>query len=110
MSLAHDSPKVDPTMEITNVMSTQVIDDVPQLEARQLKSRFNIWAAIGIQFSITATPLAVGVYITLVLGLGGSPFFFYGFLVAAAGQMIVCLCLAEIASVLPHASVWVSRI
>ena len=74
------------------------------LEARELKPRFNIWAAIGIGFSITATPLAVGVYLVLILGAGGSPFFFYSFLVAAMGQLAVCLCLAEIASVFPHAS------
>lgn len=74
------------------------------LEVRELKSRFNIWSAIGIGFSITATPLAVGVYLVLILGAGGSPFFFYSFLVAAFGQLLVCLCLAEIASAFPHAS------
>lgn len=92
------------TVESVNAESIHAADAVFQLEARELKSRFNIWAAIGIQFSISATPLAVGVYITLVLGAGGSPYFFYAFLVAALGQMLICICMAEIASVFPHAS------
>ena len=74
------------------------------VEARELRSRFSILAAIGIQFSISATPLAVGSYLTFTLGAGGSPFFFYAFLVAAIGQMLVCTSMSEIASVFPHAS------
>jgi choline transport protein len=74
------------------------------VEARELRSRFSVLSAIGIQFSITGTPLAVGSYIVFTLGAGGSPFFFYAFLVAAAGQLILCTCMAEIASVFPHAS------
>lgn len=74
------------------------------VEARELRPRFSVLSAIGIQFSITGTPLAVGSYIVFTLGAGGSPFFFYAFLVAAVGQLIVCTCMAEIASVYPHAS------
>ncbi|KAH7034674.1 amino acid/polyamine transporter I [Microdochium trichocladiopsis] len=70
----------------------------------QLRPRFSVLAAIGIQYSISATPLAIGGYLTFILGVGGSPFFFYCFLVAVTGQMLVCLSLAEIASVYPHAS------
>ncbi|KAK5051034.1 hypothetical protein LTR84_003593 [Exophiala bonariae] len=74
------------------------------VEARELRPRFSVLSAIGIQFSISATPLAVGSYIVFTLGAGGSPFFFYAFLVAALGQLIICTCMAEIASVFPHAS------
>ena len=77
---------------------------VLNLEARELRSRFSVLSAIGIQFSISATPLTVGSYLVFILGAGGSPFFFYAFLVAATGQLLVCTCLAEIASVFPHAS------
>jgi choline transport protein len=77
---------------------------VDNLEARELRSRFSVMAAIGIQFSISATPLTVGSYLVFILGAGGSPFFFYAFLVAASGQLLICTCLAEIASVFPHAS------
>ncbi|KAL2068433.1 hypothetical protein VTL71DRAFT_16531 [Oculimacula yallundae] len=73
-------------------------------EARELKSRFSVFSAIGIQYSISATPLAVGSYITFILGAGGSPYFFYAFIVAAFGQLLVCASMAEIASVYPHAS------
>lgn len=86
------------------VDSGPIANGTSVLEARELRSRFNILAAVGIQFSISATPLAVGVYITLILGAGGSPYFFYAFVVAALGQMLVCTCMAEIASVFPHAS------
>lgn len=104
MAVTDQGPYKVNSAEVVNAESIHGADTVTQLEARELKSRFNIWAAIGIQFSISATPLAVGVYITLVLGAGGSPYFFYAFLVAVLGQMLVCTCMAEIASVFPHAS------
>ena len=85
-------------------MRQQTESDGIVLEARELKSRFSVLSAIGIQYSISATPLAVGSYITFVLGAGGSPFFFYAFCVAAVGQLLVCTSMAEIASVFPHAS------
>lgn len=103
MDVLNEHSKTD-SAEVNDRESVRGADASSQLEARELKPRFNIWAAIGIQFSISATPLAVGVYITLVLGAGGSPYFFYAFLVAAFGQMLVCTCMAEIASVFPHAS------
>ncbi|TPX11722.1 uncharacterized protein E0L32_007459 [Thyridium curvatum] len=76
----------------------------PNYEIAELKPRFSVLAAIGIQFSISATPLAIGGYLTFILGVGGSPFFFYGFIVASIGQIFLCASLAEIAAVHPHAS------
>jgi len=107
MTISHEPSKTNSAMSVDAEFVRGAEAEAgasAQLEARELKSRFNIWAAIGIQFSITGTPLAVGVYITLVLGAGGSPYFFYAFLVAAVGQMVVCICMAEIASCFPHAS------
>lgn len=90
--------------EVETVIQTSAERVGKELEARVLRSRFNVLAAIGIQFSISATPLTVGSYLVFILGAGGSPFFFYAFLVAATGQLLICTCLAEIASVFPHAS------
>jgi hypothetical protein len=78
--------------------------DVEICEFAELKPRFSVIAAVGIQYSISATPLAVGAYLTFILGLGGSPYFFFGFIVAAVGQILLCVSLAEIAAVYPHAS------
>ena len=74
------------------------------LETAELKPRFSVLSAIGIQFSLLATPLAVGSFLTFILGVGGSPFFFYASIVSFTGQMLVCISLAEIAAVFPHAS------
>lgn len=92
------------THQPSNMEGEVVVSQGVVVEARELRSRFSVLSAIGIQFSITATPLAVGSYLTFTLGAGGSPFFFYAFLVAAIGQMLVCTSMAEIASVFPHAS------
>lgn len=73
-------------------------------EQRVLKERFSVWSTIGIQYSIIATPLAVGSYLTFIIGLGGSPFFIYSYIVAAIGQLMLCLSMAEIAAVYPHVS------
>ncbi|KAL9562823.1 hypothetical protein ACKAV7_013009 [Fusarium commune] len=81
--------------------------DVEICEVAELKHRFSVIAAVGIQYSISATPLAVGAYLTFILGLGGSPYFFFGFIVTAVGQILLCVSLAEIAAVYPHASVQV---
>ncbi|KAJ5979992.1 amino acid transporter [Penicillium waksmanii] len=76
------------------------ICDATQLD----QNRFNIWSTIGIQFSVTAAPLAIVSYTTLITGVGGSPFYFWGFLVAAIGQILVAVSLAELASAYPHTS------
>lgn len=76
------------------------IYEVTQLD----KNRFNLWSTIGIQFSVTAAPLGIAGYITLINGVGGSPFYFWGFLVAVIGQLLVALSLAELSSAYPHTS------
>lgn len=87
----------------TTIIPATIIQ-ATNVEARELRSRFSVLAAIGIQYSITGTPLAIGSYLAFILGAGGSPFFFYAFLVASVGQLLVCTSLSEIASVYPHAS------
>jgi choline transport protein len=86
------------------VAESPIKGDAEHLEARELRPRFSVISAIGIQYSISATPLAVGGYLTFILGVGGSPYFFYCFIVAGIGQMMLAVSLAEIAAVFPHAS------
>lgn len=65
---------------------------------------FRLWQTLGMNFSITCAPLCIGAYLALIIGLGGSAFYIWGFLVAAIFQLITCVALAEIASAIPHSS------
>ncbi|KAL4789697.1 amino acid permease-domain-containing protein [Aspergillus venezuelensis] len=65
---------------------------------------FNLWSALGIQYSLTAAPLALGLYLSLVIGLDGPPVFIRGFLFVGIMQLPVCLAMAELASALPNSS------
>ncbi|KAF9893457.1 hypothetical protein FE257_010769 [Aspergillus nanangensis] len=101
---------VDPlTLEISKEEGQAVV-----LERGELPSdRFNIWNTIGVQFSVTASPLAIGIYLQLVMGAGGSSYFFWCLLVAMTGQFLVAFSLAELSSVYPHAAgtpYWVSML
>jgi len=66
------------------------------------RKRFSVWAAVGIQWSTTAAPLAILSSLQLVIGVGGSPFYFWAFVVAAVFQFMVAMSLAELASSFPH--------
>ncbi|KAG7411425.1 Choline transport protein [Fusarium oxysporum f. sp. rapae] len=102
MSGIEAKSQTDITPNATTTMENK--PNMGEYEVPELKPRFSVLAAIGIQYSISAAPLAVGGYLAFILGLGGSPYFFYGFLVAAAGQTLICISLAEIAAVYPHVS------
>lgn len=78
---------------------TTVVPTPPKLE-----KRFNVLSTIGMNFSMTSTPLAVGTYLSVVIGVGGSPVFVYGYVVAVFLNLLVCASLAEIAAALPHSS------
>ena len=69
-----------------------------------LAKRLNLFSTLGISYSITATPLGVGTYLSVVIGVGGSPVYFFGYIFAVVLNLLVCLSLAEIASVYPHSS------
>ncbi|KAE8326050.1 amino acid permease-domain-containing protein [Aspergillus sergii] len=62
----------------------------------------HFWGALGMNFTITAAPISIGSFLALTIGLGGPPFFFYGFLFTGLGQLVLCLAAAEIASSMPH--------
>lgn len=68
------------------------------------KVHFKRWQTLGMNFSITATPVAIGTYLSLVMGLGGTPYYIWGFVFAAGFQLVVGLVVAEIASAIPHSS------
>lgn len=68
------------------------------------KVHFNLWQTLGMNFSITATPVTVGVYTALTIGLGGFPFYIWALVVASFFQLITCLAIAELASAIPHSS------
>lgn len=91
-------------MAQSDILAPTVTIEVGASEEVQLKQRFSLIGVIGIQVSAVATPLAIGSYVQLILGLGGSPFFFWGYCVAFFFQLLVCISLAEIASAHPHAA------
>ena len=72
-------------------------------EVKPLK-HFNFFLTLGVTFSVTAVPIAIASYLSLVIGLGGMPFYLYTFLFAGTFQIITCLSVAELASGIPHSS------
>ncbi len=68
------------------------------------KVHFHLWQVMGMNFSITSTPIAVGTYLALIIGLGGFPYYVWCFIFAGCFQMILGLVIAEMASALPHSS------
>ena len=68
------------------------------------KTHFSLLGAIGVQYSVTSAPIAIGTYMSLAIGLGGSPAYFWGFFMVGFLQLAVCLAAAELASAIPHSS------
>ncbi|KAF1734782.1 Choline transport protein [Beauveria bassiana] len=68
------------------------------------KVHFSLLGAIGVQYSVTSAPIAIGAYMSLAIGLGGSPAYFWGFFMVGLFQLLVCLATAELASAIPHCS------
>lgn len=68
------------------------------------KVHFNLFSAIGVQYSVTAAPIAIGTYLSLTIGLGGSPAYFWGYVMMGFFQLTTCLAVSELASALPHSS------
>lgn len=70
------------------------------------KVHFKLWSALGYQYSAQVTPLVVGTYLSLTIGLGGSAGYFWAFVFVGIFQLIFCLAAAEMASAMPHSSGW----
>jgi len=71
---------------------------------QHMQITFNFWSTLGLVYSVTATPIAIGSYLTFSLVLGGSPFFVYGYIFAVGLNIVLCTALAEISSIYPHPS------
>ncbi|KAH6980624.1 putative amino acid transporter [Ilyonectria sp. MPI-CAGE-AT-0026] len=73
-------------------------------EHSQLEQPFGVYSVIGMSYSLSATPMAIGTYLVFTVGVGGSPFFLYCFILTFVFNVISTLSLAELASIYPHAS------
>jgi choline transport protein len=72
--------------------------------ATSRQNHFNLWSCLGINYSTIATPLSIGTYLAFNIGVGGSPVYIFGYLVATIFQIIVCISLAEMAAAFPHST------
>jgi hypothetical protein len=70
----------------------------------QPKVHFRLWQTLGMNFSLTCTPMAVGSYLALIGGLGGFPYFVWCFVFAGSFQIVLGTTIAELASAMPHSS------
>lgn len=73
-------------------------------DSPNLKKRFNIWSTSALQFSLICSSLAIGTFLSTVIGVGGSPVLIYGFILAVTFDLFICFSLAELASAYPHSS------
>lgn len=71
----------------SNMSNTNEGELFEHLELKQ--DRFSTWSVIGINFSITAAPLAVLLYSSLVTGAGGTSYYFWCFIITIIGQLLV---------------------
>ncbi|EXJ95342.1 hypothetical protein A1O1_00462 [Capronia coronata CBS 617.96] len=85
-----------------NVAAEPVV--IEGTQGPKLEKPFSIWSTVGIQYSCMSTPYAVGAFLSLSVGVGGSPVFFFAYLLVVIMNMFVACSLAEIAAVYPHAS------
>ncbi|KAJ6189025.1 hypothetical protein N7519_003933 [Penicillium mononematosum] len=65
---------------------------------------FSVLSALGVQFSVTGAPLTLGTYLSLTIGVGGSPAYFWGFILVGFFQVVIGLAVSELASAIPHSS------
>jgi len=95
----HQDKKVDANLtQINSIRDGELTLQKSHLET----TRFGIFSCIAIQFATTAPPLAIALYSGLITAAGGSPYFFWGFIVAWIGQMFMAMSLAEISSSYPQ--------
>ncbi|KAG6009019.1 hypothetical protein E4U21_003350 [Claviceps maximensis] len=79
----------------------------------QTQKPFTTLSAIGIGYGTTNTAVGLLLVLGTTIPLGGSPLFFWGFLVMIVIALATATSLAELASAMPHAGgqyIWVSRL
>lgn len=69
-----------------------------------LVKRFNLWNTVSFQFTLICSSIAIGTFLSTVVGVGGSPFLIYGYILAVGCDLIICFSMAELASAYPHPS------
>jgi choline transport protein len=77
---------------------------VGDVQAVGVGKAFHLWSALGISYSVTSVPLSIGTYLSVSVGVGGSPVYFFGYIVAVVFNLCICASLAELAAVFPHSS------
>jgi amino acid transporter len=70
----------------------------------KLKQKFSIWSTLGVSYSVTSSPIAIATYLSVVVGVGGSPVFFFSYIVTSIFGLTICFCLAEMSAIFPHSS------
>lgn len=91
---------------ISSVMSAEGTESKEATDDGKMKPKvhFSLLGAIGVQYSVTSAPVAIGTYLSLAIGLGGSPAYFWGYFIVGLFQFATCLATAELASAIPHSS------
>lgn len=91
--------------EAENQSSLDVASGIVEpYENKTLEQNFSVWSTLGVSYSITATPLAIGSFLVFSIGVGGSPVFLYGYLLSVTLNICICASLAEISASFPHPS------
>ncbi|KPM43793.1 hypothetical protein AK830_g2741 [Neonectria ditissima] len=73
------------------------------IEPSKLQRNFNIWSLMFMSFCTTVTWEAISSAAAQALTSGGSSSFVWGFVASAAGALLIALCIAEYASMIPTA-------
>ena len=68
------------------------------------RKNFSLLSTCAFQFTLICSALAIGTFLSTVIGVGGSPVLIFGFIVAITFDLIICYSLAELASAYPHSS------
>ncbi|RJE25244.1 hypothetical protein PHISCL_02394 [Aspergillus sclerotialis] len=86
--------------------TSDVVSENTQAEIGEVRPKvhFSLISAIGVQYSVTGAPIAIGSYLSLTIGLGGSAAYFWGYVMMGFLQLTTCLAVCELASAIPHSS------
>lgn len=90
------------------------IDDLPTASegnesvslgiVRSPPKRITVWSALGVSYSATCAPIAILIFLSLTIGVGGTPVFIYSYIISTIMNIFVCISLAEMASSRPHSA------
>lgn len=90
--------------EMPGIASHTLTNESEALGQVEPRVHFSLLSAIGVQYSVTGARIAIGTYLSLTIGLGGSPAYIWGFVMMGFFQLMTCLAMAELSSAIPHSS------